>query len=220
MDEYFGDWMKVIDRKEVVKVISYLKTINPNALCPPLKSIFKAFELCPYRDCKVVFIGQDPYPHKGIATGILFGNKRDTKKLSPSLEVIKEAVINPEFPTSPIPFDITLESWAQQGILLINSALTVELNRVGSHTMVWRPFIAEFLKNLSNCNPGIIYVLFGQQAQTFRVYINEHVNTILTEKHPSYYARQKERMPSTVFEKVEKLTKDLYGEPIQFLISN
>ena len=118
-------------------------------------------------DVKIVFLGQDPYPQKGVATGVLFGNKEGTTELSPSLEVIKEAAINYETPHPPLKFDVTLESWAKQGILMINSALTCEMNKVGSHVMLWRPFMSKFLQNLSNSNTGLVYVLFGDQAQTF-----------------------------------------------------
>ena len=157
-----------------------------------------------------------PYPQKGVATGILFGNSKDTPedKLSPSLDVIKEAAINFEIPHNCIIFDPTLESWAKQGILMINSALTVEMNKVGSHVMLWRPFIASLLKNLSENETGIIYVLFGKQAQTFKPYINKHLNTVLEENHPAYFARTREAMPHTVFEQISKLTKGIYGIPI------
>ena len=150
IDEYFGDWMKVLDRTETMKIMGWLKTVNPNTLCPAIPNIFKAFKLCPYKECKVVFIGQDPYPQKGVATGILFGNSKETPndKLSPSLEVVKEAAINFEIPHNLITFDNSLESWAKQGILMINSSLTCEVNRIGSHTNIWRPFVSKLVKNL------------------------------------------------------------------------
>lgn len=148
-----------------------------------------------------------------MATGVLFGNKEGTK-LSPSLEIVKEACINFEIPHNGIIFDPTLESWAKQGVLMINSALTCEVNKVGSHTMMWRPFMTKLLKNLSEINTGIIYVLFGEDAKTLKPYINSKSNIILEEKHPAYYARTGSRMLSTVFEEVNKLTKQKYGEPI------
>lgn len=148
-----------------------------------------------------------------MATGILFGNKEETK-MSPSLEIVKEACINFEIPHNSIIFDPTLESWAKQGVLMINSALTCEVNKVGSHTMMWRPFMTKLLKNLSEINTGIIYVLFGEDAKTLKPYINSKSNIILEEKHPAYYARTRSRMPSTVFEEVSKLTKEKYGESI------
>ena len=74
--------------------------------------------------------------------------------------------------------------------------------------------MTKLLKNLSEWNTGIIYVLFGEQARTFVPYINSKSNIILEEKHPAYYARIGIRMPSTVFKTISKLTKDKYGEPI------
>ena len=65
---------------------------------------------------------------------------------------------------------------------MINSALTCEVDKVGSHTMMWRPFITKLLKNLSEWEVGIIYILFGEQAKTLKPYINKNTNIILEEK--------------------------------------
>lgn len=217
LEEYFGRWMRVIDKRELESVLSKLgPEYKRKPICPAQSNVFKAFEVCPYDKLKVVMLGQDPYHQKGVATGILFGNKEGTRDedLSPSLQVIKEAAINFEIPHNCIIFDPTLESWAKQGILMINSALTVEMNKIGSHVMLWRPFIASLLKKLSENETGIIYVLFGKQAQTFKPYINKQFNTVLEENHPAYFARTGEAMPHTVFEQISKLTKGMYGMPI------
>lgn len=76
--EYFGDWMDVIDTVELRKILSWISIIDKTTLCPSSPNIFKAFRACPLKDCKVVFLGQDPYPQQGVATGILFGNSKDT----------------------------------------------------------------------------------------------------------------------------------------------
>lgn len=217
LEEYFGRWMRVIDKRELESVLSKLgPEYKRKPICPAQSDVFKAFKVCPYDKLKVVMLSQDPYPQKGVATGILFGNKEGTrdKDLSPSLQIIKEAAINFEIPHNCIIFDPTLESWAKQGILMINSALTVEMNKIGSHVMLWRPFIASLLKKLSENGTGIIYVLFGKQAQTFKPYINKQFNTVLEENHPAYFARTGEAMPHTVFEQISKLTKEMYGMPI------
>lgn len=217
--EYFKEWMRVVDLKTLVPILDKLNLeYKRKPICPMQNDVFKAFTVCQYKELKVVFLGQDPYPQKGVATGILFGNKEgtDNKNLSPSLQVIKEAAINFEIPHNCIIFDPTLESWAKQGILMINSALTVEMNKVGSHVMLWRPFIISLLKNLSKNETGIIYVLFGNQAGTFKPYIDERYNIILQENHPAYYARIKKPMPHTVFRQVSNLTKDMYGTPIKW----
>ena len=214
LEEYFGDWVKVIDRTLLTKTVNRVNCLYATKrVMPDYSDIFKAFTLTSLHDLKVVFLGQDPYPQKNVATGLLFGNK--CVPLSPSLEVIKEAAINYEVPHNPYTFDITLESWAKQGILMLNSSLTVEANRVGSHTMLWRPFIAKLLENISAINPGVIYVLFGSQAQTFTPYINYN-NIVIKVQHPAYYARTGTKMPYSVFTEVNRLCKEKFGESIQW----
>lgn len=157
-----------------------------------------------------------PYPQKGVATGILFGNKPGTKELSSSLEIIKEGCINYEIPHGPIEFDITLESWAKQGILMINSALTCEVGKVNSHVNLWRPFMTKLLKNLSEYNTGLCYVLFGSQAKTFKPYINKNYNDIIEVEHPAYFARTGQIMPYSVFTDVNKFLKGRYNTTIEW----
>ena len=218
IEEYFGDWMKVLDKTEAMKIMGWLRTVNPNTLCPTLPNVFRAFKLCPYNKCRVVFVGQDLYTQKGVATGVLFGNSKDTPedKLSPSLQVVKESAINYEIPHNPLVFDNTLESWAKQGILMINSALTCEVNRVGSHVNEWRPFVSKLLKNLSTRETGIIYVLFGRQAQTLKPYIDERYNDIIEIEHPAFFARTNQIMPYSVFTRVNDLLYGRYGEKIEW----
>ncbi len=219
LEEYFKDWLKVIDKKELNIVINKLGVeYNKKPICPLQSKVFKAFEWCSYHDLKVVMLGQDPYPQKGIATGLLFGNDRETDDnlLSPSLQIIKEAVINFEITHNNIIFDPSLESWAKQGILMINSAFTVEMNKIGSHTILWRPFVSTLLRNLSINDTGIIYVLFGEQAQTFKPYINKQYNNIIEVEHPAYFARTNTKMPSSVFKEIDKLLVDKYGIPIKW----
>ena len=208
--EYFKDWLPLIDTNELYKALS---KINKNNICPEYNNIFRAFNLCDYRNCKVICIGQDPYPQKGVATGIAFGNKPDVIELSPSLEVIKESVINFEIPHNLITFDQTLEDWEKQGVLMLNSSLTCEVNKVGSHSMIWRPFIAKFLQNMTTT--GIIYVLFGKQAQSFKPYINTKFNDVIEVQHPAYFARTNTVMPN-IFNKINNLIYNKYKEKINW----
>lgn len=220
IEEYFGDWMRVIDKPEAMKIMGWLKTVNPNTLCPALPNVFRAFKLCSLKDCRVVMIGMDPYPDKFMgkprATGILFGNNKDVPedKLSPSLQVVKESAINFEIPHNIITFDQTLESWAKQGILMINSALTCELNKVGSHVNQWGSFVSKLLKNLSERETGIVYILFGRQAQTLKPYIDERYNDIIEIEHPAYFARSNKIMPYSVFRQMNDILYGRYGERI------
>lgn len=216
LESYFGQWLKVLNSegKELSKILNILKQeYNTKSIEPSFSNVFKAFNLCPYKDLKVVMIGQDPYPQKGIATGILFGNRPDITedKLSPSLKIIKEALFDPTMPDyNNIQFDNTLESWSKQGILLINSALTVETNKIGSHVLLWRPFIVSMLTQLSEINTGIIYVLFGKQAQAYKPFINQLSNTIIEEFHPAYYVRTNLKMSNRLFKQINKELFDKY----------
>lgn len=216
-DEYFGDWIDVIDAKELRRVVTWVNKVNSSILCPSPKNIFRAFRACSFKDCKVVFLGQDPYPQAGVATGILFGNSADTSEdtLSPSLKVVKEAAINYEIPHNRVEFDNTLESWAKQGILMINSALTCEVGKVGSHFEMWKPFVSKLIHNMSTKNNGLIFVLFGNQAQSFR---RDIVNSLCTMEvyHPAYFSRKGTKMPYSVFTDINQKLKEQYNYQIKF----
>lgn len=209
MEKYLKDWVKVIDKRVLMETLMRLKSVRNVKIWPEQGDTLKAFNICDYNELKVAMIGQDPYPQRGVATGILFGNKEGTINLSPSLELIKENVIDytKNHEGEIINFDITLESWAKQGILMLNSALSVEENNVGSHTMLWRSFISKLLLELSNKKSGIIYVLFGETARTFKPYINQELNYVFEYKHPAYYARIGKRTDYDVFDKINKILK-------------
>ena len=214
-DEYFGDWAKVIDKTETTKIMKWLNTVDKDTLCPSTKNIFKAFKVTPFKDLKVIVVSQDPYPQKGVAQGILFANTADTKVLSPSLEIVKESVIDYSIPHNHINFDITLESWCKQGVLMINSAFTCEVNNVGSHYNIWEGFTSKLLNNISTYDDGYVFILFGKQAQSFRHNIvGNHL--ILEEYHPAYYARNGTIMPNCVFSETNKYLKNKYGQTIEW----
>jgi len=156
---------------------------------PPLKQVFRAFEECPHDKLKVIIIGQDPYPHLGVADGLAFscGN---TDKAQPSLKNIFEAVektIHQEWPTYQDP---SLVRWANQGVLLLNSALTCQVDKVGSHYNVWKEFIAYIMDILNYTDSGLIFVLMGKQAQELESMIGEH-HHIIKVSHPASAAYTK-----------------------------
>ena len=217
VQEYFGDWSKVVDLHEADRIIRKLSASN-YVICPQLKDIFRAFTLCPLNDLRVMVIGQDPYPQRGVATGLAFANSPDTPdtKLSPSLEILKESVINYTIPHRTINFDPSLEKWEAQGVLLLNSALSCELGRVGSHTLLWRPFMKSLLTNLSKYHTGLVYLLMGTQAQTLEPYINKQFNHVVRIRHPSWYARQKQRMPSDIWQEINSILIGQNGYGIEW----
>ena len=111
-------------------------------------------------------------------------------------------------------FDQTLESIARQGVLLLNSALTVEVNNPGSHQLMWSPFMRKFLINISEVETGIIYVLFGNTAKSLKPFIGKY-NHIIECIHPAYCARNNLKLPD-VFTEVNKLLLYQYGECIHW----
>lgn len=216
LEDYFGDWLKVIDKQELFRVTKQVNSLYKTHQCEPAYSnIFKVFNITPYSELCVIFLGQDCYPQRGVSTGIAFGNKKAVVKLSPSLQIIKEAVIDFEVPHNLITFDPTLEEWSKQGILLLNSALTVEVNKPNSHTVLWREFIIKFLKNLSAINPGLIYVLWGSVAQSFSSYINKN-NVVYKIPHPAYYARTNTKIPHNFFTELSNTVYYYFGKRIKW----
>lgn len=156
---------------------------------PPLKDVFTAFEKCPYKDLKVVIIGQDPYPQLGVADGMAFSCSK-TMALQPSLKYLLEAVEDTVYGGFPTQEDPDLSRWAKQGVLLLNTALTVEVGKIGSHYDLWQPFITYVIDILSWNNPGLIWVFMGKKAQELESLVaSNHYKFEVS--HPASAAYQK-----------------------------
>lgn len=209
IDEYFGDWCSVIDKSEANKVMKRLISLK-TPLCPSIKDIFKAFRLCSLHNVRVILVGQDPYnnyrDNRPVATGLAFANSSDTPKdkYSPSLEVLKESIINFSIPHNRVIFDSSLEKWEEQGVLLLNTALSCEKGKPNSHALLWRPFITSLIANLSKYTSGIVYVLMGSSAQSLEPYIGKN-NCIIRCRHPAYYARTHTKMPSSIWQEINNI---------------
>lgn len=203
LEEYFGDWLKVIDKNELYSAINKINTTDFSTLCPNYDNIFNCFTACKLHDLKVVILGMSPYPQLNKATGIAFGNKRETldKDLSPSLQVIKESVINYEIPQNNVIFDPSFEDWEKQGVLMLNCALTCKVGLPSSHLGLWRPFVSKLIYNMSRYMTSCVYVLFGEEAKTFESYISQY-NYVIKEKHPSYYARNHKKLRYNLWDEI------------------
>lgn len=216
LEEYFGNWLKVIDKQELFKVTKEINSLYKTQQCEPAyNNIFRVFNITPYNELKLIFLAQDPYFQRGVSTGIAFANKKDVVKLSPSLQILKEAVIDFEIPHNLSIFDPTLEEWSKQGILLLNSALTVKVNKPNSHNGLWRDFIKSFLLNLSTVNAGLIYVLWGSVAKSFEQYISPN-NIVYKMPHPAYYARTNTKIPHRFFVELSNTTYQHFGKRIEW----
>lgn len=149
---------------------------------PEYHNTFKAFELCPLDKLKVVIIGQDCYHGPNQAIGLCFG-VNITEKVPPSLRNILKELKNDigKYNT-----DIDLYHWATQGVLLLNSALTVEEKKPGTHMKEWKQFTDNVIKEVSLCKSGIVFCLWGNYAKNKAELIeNKDEHLILTATHPS-----------------------------------
>lgn len=216
ISDYFGDWKKVIDYKRLSNLINTLDPLYANtSICPDKNLVFKPFNLCPYSELKVVMIGDTPYNESDIGNGLLFGNTTNTGQLTPILERIKESVINYHLPHYAIDFDHTLTDWANQGCLLLNFSLTVETGSKSNHIDLWKPFITGLIQRLSEDNTGIIYVLFGDNAQSLIPHIGKF-NYILPSKHPKDVLNDLGEYRFDIFNEINKILKNNYNSTIDW----
>lgn len=151
---------------------------------PPLKTVFTAFEKCTVKDLRVVLIGQDPYPYINVADGMAFSCS-NTGKAQTSLRFIFDAIDNTVHDgVHNIVHDPNLSRWAEQGVLLLNSALTCEIDKVGSHYGIWKDFISYLIDMLNFTDSGLIFILLGKQAQELESLIGPN-HYILKASHPA-----------------------------------
>ena len=154
---------------------------------PPGNQIFKAFELTPVDKVKVVILGQDPYHGPGQAMGLSF-SVPDNVPAPPSLKnIFKEIESDMGIRMSGRP---NLEKWASQGVLLLNSILTVRAGVAASHSKIgWEEFTDAVIRYLSdNCN-GIVFLLWGNFARSKKALIDTSRHYVLEAAHPSPLAR-------------------------------
>jgi uracil-DNA glycosylase len=154
---------------------------------PPGNLIFSAFNLTPFENVKVVIIGQDPYHGEGQANGLCFSVSPGIPS-PPSLKnIFKE--LNSDL-SIPIPNSGNLETWARQGVLLLNATMTVRANSPGSHQKKgWETFTDAVIKSISDNKTGIIFLLWGNFAQTKESLIDTNKHFVLKAAHPSPLAR-------------------------------
>lgn len=152
-------------------------------ICPPEANIFRAFDLCPLDKLRVVIIGQDPYHGDGQADGLCFSVQPGVP-LPPSLKNIFKEVANCGYTTPPANGD--LERWASQGVLLLNSVLTVRAHQAGSHSgHGWERFTNAVIEQINRHKTGVVYMLWGAYAQRKAAIVDKEKNEVFTAYHPS-----------------------------------
>lgn len=153
---------------------------------PPPKDIFRAFDLCPFNSVKVVIVGQDPYHGPKQANGLSFA-VHDGITLPPSLKNIYKE-IQSDLGIAPITSG-DLSRWATQGVLMLNSVLTVLANSPASHKgKGWETFTDAVIQKLNDKREHIVYLLWGKYAQEKGKIIDRNKNLVLESAHPSPYS--------------------------------
>lgn len=171
---------------------------------PQLKQVFRAFEECPYDQLKVVMIGQDPYHQMGVADGIAFSCS-NTKKPEASMRYMFKEIEDTVYPNGYV-WDTDLKKWSNQGILIINTAFTTTVGKVGQHYNLWQPFMAFLMDQLMCYNPGLIYVFMGRKAQEWAESVSDNNFKIFC-SHPASaaYNNMEKWNSENMFNKVSDL---------------
>ena len=197
------------------KPISFLEKelLDGKDISPAIDNIFNAFKYCNFESTKVVIFGQDPYFQSGTANGLAFSVNED-QKIPASLKNIFIEIKN----------DIgklnnsngCLKNWAHQGVLLLNTSLTVEISKPGSHEKIgWENFTGDIVKILSN-KQNVVFMLWGNHANKFKNMIDKDNNLILSSAHPSPLSAHKGFFGNKHFSKCNKYLTDKNIEAVNW----
>lgn len=165
-------------------LIGFVKSAYTTSVCyPPGSLIFNAFDKCPFDKTRVVILGQDPYHGPRQANGLSF-SVNDGVAFPPSLiNIFKE--LNDDLGV-PFPKNGNLERWAEQGVLLLNSTLTVQAASAGSHqNKGWEQFTDAVIRCINDEKEGVVFLLWGKYAQDKGKIIDTKKHFVLKSKHPS-----------------------------------
>ena len=206
-------WKEVIQieqQKEYYKKLKafiedrYKKTV----VYPKKENIFKAFALCPYERLKVVILGQDPYHQPNQAQGLAFSTPPNIPN-PPSMQNILKEIEN-DLGVSSICLDGDLTKWAAQGVLLLNTILTVEQSKPKSHANIgWEIFSNNIIKHINDNFTGIIFLLWGSPAIKKSALIDKNKHFILTAPHPSPLSAYRGFFGCKHFSKTNEILKKL-----------
>jgi uracil-DNA glycosylase len=192
LNDVFPSWKTILSEIEQSYFTSIESKINQDlikfarhfSIFPAQKNIFEAFKYFELPETKCVIIGQDPYHQPKQAHGLSFSIANQDIPLPPSLRnIIKE--LESEYPSYKMSSG-NLTNWAKQGVLLLNSALTVLESNANEHQSVWSPITTHIIKNLSSKHQGgCIFLLWGNEAKKYKKIIDQTKHHILEANHPS-----------------------------------
>jgi len=181
---------------------------------PAPHNIFKAFELCPIDQVKVVILGQDPYHGPGQAQGLCFSVSKEVPTPPSLVNIYKEIKTDLG---SEIPSHGNLEPWAKQGVFLLNATLTVLAHQAGSHQgKGWETFTDEVIRLISEKQKNVVFMLWGAYAQKKAWMLDENKHLILTAPHPSPLSAHRGFFGCQHFSKANAYLKEHGKEDIQW----
>ena len=183
---------------------------------PPRKRVFHCFNFKDYDDIKVVIIGQDPYHGENQANGLAFSVERGVR-IPPSLvNIYKEAHNDVGID---IPTHGDLSSWADQGVLLLNTVLTVQAHRANSHKdKGWEVFTNHIIEKMNQREKPIVFILWGRQAIDKARMINQSRHCVITSPHPSPLSAHRGFFGSRPFSQTNQFLKSQGIAPIDWRI--
>lgn len=213
-----NSWQKIIDIEKDKEYYKKLKEAidakyETSIVFPPKEKIFNAFLKTEFENLKVVILGQDPYHGAGQAQGFSFSTPSDIKNPPSMQNILKE--INSDLGQDSICLDGDLTPWAKQGVLLLNTILTVEEGKPKSHHKLgWEIFTDNIIKYISQNCENIIFILWGGPAIAKTKIIDENKHFILTAPHPSPLSSYRGFFGCKHFSKVNEILNKIGKEPI------
>ena len=208
----FGNnWDKVLNeelRKDYFSnLLRFIKGEYQNKIIyPKANQVFNAFRYTDFNDIKVVILGQDPYHEKDQAEGLSFSVSDNILK-PPSLQnIFKELESDLGIP---FPEHNSLRPWAEQGVLLLNSVLTVEEHKAASHKdRGWEQFTDEVIKKINTKTTPVVFILWGNYARSKKGLITNPIHYIIESPHPSPFSAYSGFFGSKPFSKTNKFLKE------------
>ena len=191
-----------------------IKLYDNEIIYPEKDNIFNALKLTPFKNVKVVIVGQDPYHGEGEAHGLSFSVQKGIK-LPPSLRNIYKELYND---LGIIPSkDGDLTKWAKEGVLLLNASLTVKKDMPNSHAKIgWEPFTNYVIRKLNSSEKPIVFILWGNFAKSKKKYITNPKHLIIESTHPSPYSADHGFFGSKPFSKTNEFLIKNKIQPIDW----
>ena len=214
----WSDYLNPEKDKQYFKALdSYLKSKKNLNIYPPKDSWFKALEYSSFDKTKVIILGQDPYHQEGQAEGLSFSVPKGIV-IPPSLRNIFKELQSDDVSFSK-PEHGNLVSWANQGVLLLNSVLTVEQNSPASHANKgWENFTDKVIQILSSSKTNLVFILWGAYANKKSELIDSSKHLILSAPHPSPFSAYKGFFGSRHFSKTNNYLESTNQEAIDWSI--